>query len=78
MSQRTRTTSLCVAFDRTGHCFKKALEVVKTTDILIERKGSQSYYRALQNITSTKNRSCVNGPDGKSAKLHATQLISQR
>ena len=38
MSQQTQTTSPYVAFTRTCHCFKKALDVAKTTDILIGRK----------------------------------------
>ena len=65
MSQRTQTTSPYIAFTRTSHCFRKALDVAKTTDILIGRKKEVSFiYNTLQNIISTKNRSCVNCPDG--------------
>ena len=72
MSQQTQTTSPYIAFTR-----RKALDVAKTTDILIGRKKEVSFiYNTLQNIISTKNRSCVNCPDGKPTKLHATQLIS--
>ena len=77
MSQQTQTTSPYVAF--TLPLLQKGLRRSKDNRHINRAKKEVSFiYKTLQNITSTKNRSCVNCPDGKPTKLHATQLISQR